>query len=1078
MVSGFRFLPVWVFACGLSAFASELSAPFGLTAEYLDNPVGIDTLTPRLSWKLSPKNPDAKGLAQAAYQIRVATVPGKLADEGAADLWDSGRVASDRSLNVIYGGRSPETSQRCWWSVRVWDNRGGEPSEWSRPARWVMGVVRPDEWKAKWIGANDVTRPKYDLKGAEWIYTGDQELDQMPKGTTYYCKAFDLPQELAGKTAVLAVAADDSWIVQINGKTVSQIWGHIPNRWERMRFQDVSAALKPGRNLILVEVSNKDPGPTALLLTLQCEGKLLAKSDNTWLGTAKPGSDWRERKELPEGWKPVRVVGPLGVAPWGDRVECRVERNSPAFEKRFRVGKDLREATLHITGVGFYEAYLNGQRIGDKVLDPAPTRYDRRVLYSTYDLTDSFREGDNALRVLVGHGWYDVRSIAVWNFDIAPWRGAPRMIAQLDLVYADGTREQVVSDGTWRQVASPVGYDCIREGEVIGKNPEGSIDLERTLVNAQEVPGPGGRLVAEAVTPSKVHQTFKPATVTEIKPGVWMVDFGQNLSGWVRLTPRGQKRGDVIRIRYGEKKNKDGTLSLSGTEAHFRYSAAFFALPGGWFQCDRYVCSGEPGEAYEPRFTYNGFQYAEITGLAQPPTAETIEARAVYTAFRDTGTFECSNPLLNRIQQATLWAYRSNFANGYPTDCPHREKNGWTGDAQLAAEQAMYNFQNVPGYEKWINDLMDEQQRNGNLPGIVPTSGWGYAWGNGPAWDRALVIIPWMLYIYEGDALVLQKAYPAMARYVDYMTSRSHDGGLVSHGLGDWCPWKATTPTVVTSTGYYYLDARIVSETARILGRTEDAAKYAALAERIREAFNRVQYKGDGIYADGTQTALGCALHQGLVADGEAEKTRAKLFDAVKATNGYLDFGILGSKYVLRALSDAGRTDLAYAMASKDQRPSWGAWIRDGATTLWEDWGQGSSRNHIMFGDISAWFYQYLGGIRLAPQVSAVAATVTDTQSVGMKRFLLAPEPVNGLEWVTARFDSPYGMIRSEWKRGQNGFEWFIEVPVNTTAWVVMPAFVEKGRFDLPTGAVAVQSPIPGRTAFAIGSGQYRIVSR
>ncbi len=1074
MVSKFKLAPVLALTCGFSAFAAELSAPFGLTAEYRDDPVGIDTQAPRLSWKLAPKKATGKGLTQESYQIRVATDPGKLNKDGAADLWDSGRVVSGQSLNVIYSGRPPVTSQRCWWSVRVWDNRGGKPTEWSRPARWVMGVVQPNDWKAKWIGANDATRPKYDLKGAEWIYTGDQELGKMPSGTTYYCKEFDLPAELSGKTAVLAVAADNSWIIIINGKNVSQIWGHVSNEWERMRFQDVAPALKPGKNFIMVEVANKDPGPTGLLMSIQCGGKLLVKSDGSWLGTAKPGSGWQKLTAPPEGWKPVRTVGKLGVAPWGDRVKCRVEVSSPAFEKHFNVGKGLREAVLHITGVGFYEASLNGKRIGDKVLDPSPTRYDRRVLYSTYDLTDSLRTGDNTLKVLVGHGWYDVRSIAVWNFDIAPWRDSPRMIAQLDLVYDDGTRRQVVSDGTWRQVASPVGYDCIREGEVIGVNPNGGIDLERNTVNAKEVSGPGGRLYAETIAPSKVHQTFKPASVTEVKPGVWMVDFGQNLSGWVKMTPPAQKPGDVIRIRYGEKKNPDGTLSMSGTEAHFRYSASFFALPGGWFQTDRYVCSGTPGETYEPRFTYNGFQYAEITGLAQPPTAETIEARAVYTDFDDAGTFECSNQLLNRIQQATIWAYRSNFADGYPTDCPHREKNGWTGDAQLASEQAMYNFQNVAGYEKWLNDLMDEQQKDGNLPGIVPTSGWGYAWGNGPAWDSALVIIPWMLYVYGGDEQILQKAYPAMARYVDYMTSRSHDGGLVSHGLGDWCPWKANTPTVVTSTGYYHLDARIVAETARILGRTADAEKYAALADQIRDAFNRTQYKGNGVYANGTQTAQGCALHQGLAPTEETEKIRARLCDAVKATGGFLDFGILGSKYVLRALSDAGRTDLAYAMTAKEQRPSWGAWIKDGGTTLWEDWGQGSSRNHIMFGDISAWFYQYLAGIRLAPKVSAVAAGTTDTASVGMKRFMLAPEPVNGLDWVKAKHDSPYGTIRSEWKREGEKFVWTFEVPVNTSALVVMPEFA-KGRFSAPEGSVSAKSPFPGREAFEVGSGCYRV---
>ncbi|MDX9866440.1 MAG: family 78 glycoside hydrolase catalytic domain [Kiritimatiellia bacterium] len=286
------------------------------------------------------------------------------------------------------------------------------------------------------------------------------------------------------------------------------------------------------------------------------------------------------------------------------------------------------------------------------------------------------RRGENTLKVLLGHGWYDVRSVAVWNFDNAPWRDFPRMIAQLELVYTDGTRETVVSDG--------------------------------------------------------------------------------------------------------------------------------------WFQTDRFVCDGSRDPGYEPRFTYNGFQCVEIHGLAKAPTAETIAACVIHTDFREAGSFTCGQPLLNKLQDAALWAYRGNFVNGYPTDCPHREKNGWTGDAMLASELAMYNFHNTAAYNKWVGDILDEQGADGNFAAIIPTSGWGYAWGNGPAWDSALVVIPWMLYVDQGDLRVLETAYPAMARYVDYMTSRKTAEGLLTHGLGDWIPVKSKTPVEVTSTGYYYLDAQIV----------------------------------------------------------------------------------------------------------------------------------------------------------------------------------------------------------------------------------------------------------------------------
>jgi alpha-L-rhamnosidase len=430
----------------------------------------------------------------------------------------------------------------------------------------------------------------------------------------------------------------------------------------------------------------------------------------------------------------------------------------------------------------------------------------------------------------------------------------------------------------------------------------------------------------------------------------------------------------VITVKYGEKLNDDGSLSMKGTDEHFRYPASFGTLPGGWFQTDRFVCDGSRSQVYEPRFTYNGFQYVQISGLKRAPDAASIEACVIHTDFKDAGSFSCSNELLNKLQQTILWAYRGNFVNGYPTDCPHREKNGWTGDASLASELAMYNFQNTAAYEKWVQDLIDEQRADGNLPGIVPTSGWGYQWGNGPAWDSALVIIPWMLYIYQGDTRALETAYPAMAKYVDYMTSRSKDG-IVSHGLGDWIPVKTKTPVEVTSTGYYYLDAQIVARAAEQLGKTADAQKYAALARSIRDAYTRHLYKGNGVYSIGSQTAQSCALHQGLVPDAERFAVETRLVEPCSrpAPSRTSASGL----EVCIPCTERCRPhrSLAFAMATKDEYPSYGNWIRPGATTFWESWKtESGSYNHIMF-----WRHLRLvlpislGGIRLPDSVSAIA---------------------------------------------------------------------------------------------------------
>ncbi len=459
-----------------------------------------------------------------------------------------------------------------------------------------------------------------------------------------------------------------------------------------------------------------------------------------------------------------------------------------------------------------------------------------------------------------------------------------------------------------------------------------------------------------------------------------------------------------------------------------------------------------------------------MSGLPEKPTADTISARVVHTAFEPIGSFACSHDLLNKIQQLTLWSYRSNF-HSIPTDCPHREKNGWTGDAQLAAEQAMYNWENAAGYTKWMNDLYDEQQPDGNLPGIVPTSGWGYAWGNGPAWDSAYVLIPWYLYQYRGDQRILAAHYERLCRYVDFMTSKATDH-LVKHGLGDWVPVKTRTPEIVTSSGYYYIDTLIVSKIAAMLGKTDDAQRYGQLAEAIRQSFNKKLYQGDGIYANGSQTALSCALYQGLVPADRQAAVMAKLAANVEAADYHLDTGILGAKYLFRTLSEHGRHDLAYRIACQTTAPSYGDWIRRDATTLWEDWGDGSSRNHIMFGDISAWFYQYLAGIQVDPA------------QPGFKHIVIRPRPTGDLTWVRAKTESPYGRVASAWRKEGDALTLKVTVPVNTTATVYLPlshgidTVTESGKPVQQSDTVQFLRTEAGCGVFEVPSGEYTFVSR
>ncbi len=905
MKPGFLFVLAGMAA--LAAAAGEADrAPVtvdGLECEYRVNPLGLDAAQPRLRWVLQSRE---RAQRQTAYQVLVAASESVLKrDRG--DLWDSGKVASDQSVQVPYAGQKLASRQRCWWKVRVWD-RDGRPSAWSRPAVWEMGVLSPADWRGKWIG----------------------------------------------------------------------------------------------------------------------------------------------------------------------RTEETAQRPAPLLRKEFTVRGRVKRARAYICGLGYHELRLNGAKVGNHELDPGYTRFDRRALYVTHDVTDQLRPGRNALGVMLGTGWYNVHTVAVWYFDKAPWRAAPKVLLDLQIEYADGRTETVSTDETWKTADGPVVFDSIYAGESYDARRErpgwdrAGFDDSRWDA-ARAVKAPGGAVSAQAKEPIRVTKTLTPVKVAEPKPGVYVFDMGQNLSGRALLTVSGPA-GRQVTLRYGERLAKDGTLDQSAIAMHIRPFGAPERGPNEpqpRFQTDQYTLKGDGTETWSPRFTYHGFQYVEVTGFPGKPGPESVKAQVTHTDVRDAGEFTCSNPLLNRIQQATRWAYVSNLAS-IPTDCPHREKNGWTGDAHLAAEQALYNFHPAAVYTKWIQDLADEMRPTGELPGIVPTSGWGYDWGNGPAWDSAYLLIPWYLYEYCGDTRILERHYDPMRRYVDYLTTRAQDG-IVNIGLGDWVPPGETAPVEVTSTGYYYADARIVAQAAAVLGKTDDARKYAALAESIREAFNRRFFNPEtGVYSNGTQTALATPLNWGMVPDAHRERVVRNLVAEVEKKNGHLDTGILGTKYLLNVLLDHGRPDVAYRVATRTTYPSWGHWMEQGATTLWEAWNGTDSRNHIMFGDISAWFYRALAGIR--------------PDAPGFKRIRIQPRVVGDLTWARATYDSVHGRIGSDWKLADGRFELAVTVPVNTTATVYVPApgesaVTESGGPASRAEGVRFLRMEGGAAVYEVGSGTYRFAA-
>jgi alpha-L-rhamnosidase len=787
---------------------------------------------------------------------------------------------------------------------------------------------------------------------------------------------------------------------------------------------------------------------------------------------------WKVRVWDGEGkqsaWSPPArwEMGLLARADWRGQWIARTTdieaKPAPMLRRAFQIGGKIKQARAFVCGLGYYELRVNGRKIGDHLLDPGYTRYDRRALYVTYDVTEALRRGRNAMAVMLGNGWYNVQTRAVWNFHEAPWRAAPRLLLQLQIDYADGHTDTIATDNQWKTSTGPILFDSIYGGETYDARQEKSgwdtADFDDSKWDpAQVVPAPTKNLAAQTMPPIRADQIIKPVKLTEPKPGVFVFDMGQNFAGVAELRVRGAA-GDKVVMKYGERLDSNGMLDRKDIQVHvLRLDAS------QQFQMDTYILKGEGLETWKARFVYHGFQYVEVTGFPGRPTLESLRGIFMHSAVPVAGEFACSNPMLSQIWRAGRWSYLSNL-QGIPTDCPHREKNGWTGDAHLAAEQGLLNFAPAAVYTKWINDLGDEQRPSGELPGIVPTGGWGYSWGNGPAWDSAFLLIPYYMYQYCGDTRVLSEHYEGMKRYVDCLATKAKDG-IVSVGLGDWAPFKTQTPADITSTAYYYRDAQIVALAANLTGREEDARKYRELAAGIQQAFNKKFFHADtGLYGNGSQTSLSFALYQGLVEPCNKAVVLSNLVAAVDKTDGHIDTGILGAKYLMNALLENGRADVAARIATQKDLPSWGWWMQNGATTLWEQWNGNDSRNHIMFGDISAWFYKALAGINLDPAAP------------GFKHFIIKPNLVGGLTSARASYDSVRGRIASDWQIADHRFRLAVTIPANTTATIYVPAagpdsITEAGRPLARAEGVKFLRVEDGRTVLEAGSGTYEFMT-
>ncbi len=701
---------------------------------------------------------------------------------------------------------------------------------------------------------------------------------------------------------------------------------------------------------------------------------------------------------------------------------------APMFRKEFDAGQDVVSARVYMSACAYAEVRLNGEPVSDAFLDPGYTHYDKRNLYTVTDVTGKVRSGENVITAVLGNGFYnEIKPVATWNFENARWRGRARFILELHVTHADGTTSVIASDKTWKTTADgPYISNNIYSGDTYDARKgiagwyETGFD-DSSWSTAREVPDPSPLLVAQKMPQIRPTEEIEPVAVRSFGDTSYIFDFGKNISGVCRLRVSGEA-GTEVSVIHAELVKEDGSLEPGNINIYYK------PLPGYEFQTDKYILKGSGTEEWTPSFTYHGFRYAEVkTSVPMKLDKESLHALYFYTDQESAGTFECSNKLLDTLWNMTRRTYCNNFMS-IPTDCPQREKNGWTADAYLSQEIGLLNYDSILAYEKWLDDFIDNQKESGQISGIIPTSDWGYDDWIGPVWDAAMFIIPYNLYLYYGDKTIIEKVWPMCERYLAYLKAREDPDGLVSYGIGDWLPYEAKTPTEFTSALFYYYDYRIMKEFSFILSK--ESSTLMANEDRLRNAINKKFYNPEtGVYASGTQTGQAAALYVKVVPGPEIPKVVAKLEEFVKDNDGHLNFGSMGSKVVLRTLTEYGLADLAYEMASKEDHPSWLAWIHDGYTSLAETWTlsqrfNDASLDHIFFGDISAWLVNDIVGIR------------KDDLAPGFGHIIIAPHFVEGLEWANASYNSVRGLIKAGWKKDGRKIHLDVTIPENTTATV------------------------------------------
>ena len=741
---------------------------------------------------------------------------------------------------------------------------------------------------------------------------------------------------------------------------------------------------------------------------------------------------------------------------------------TPYLRTAFRADKPVRSATFYASALGIFDLFVNGQRVADEYFNPGWTDYHKRVYYRAYDVTKLVRQGENAMGAILADGWYS--GYIGWGHTRDHYGKKPRFRGQLCVEYADGSTAVVATGPGWKAATGPIreadflmgeSYDARQE--LRGWSEPGFDDAKWDAVDAAAQIG--SIVQAHPGEPVRAYEEFRAKKITEPKPGVYVLDLGQNFAGFARLTVSGQP-GQTITLRFAERLSPDGmiyTINLRSARA-----------------IDTYTCRGEGVETWQPRFTFHGFQYVEVTGLLKPPTEETVVGVALSSDTPVAGQMDCSDAMLNRLHKNIYYTQRSNFID-LPTDCPQRdERLGWTGDAQVYVRTATLNADVQAFFTKWLVDLDDAQRKDGQFPMVAPVKVAGD--DGGPAWADAGVICPWTIYEVYGDRRLLAKHYDAMARFVLFCKNRC-TADLVPpkkfHCFGDWLSIKANTPTDVIFTAYFAYCTRLTARAAEVLGKTDDAARFNELFDGIKAAFNRAYVAQDGRIRGDTQACYVLALAFDLL-DDQNQKLAAKyLVEDIERRGGHLSTGFIGTKDLMLVLAKIGRNDVAYRLLGNDTFPSWGFSIKHGATSIWERWDgwtpergfQDPGMNsfaHYSFGAVYQWIVENVGGIR--------------TDGPAYRQIVIAPQPGGRLTWAKIGYRSIRGQIESRWKIDAGRLTMDVTIPPGATATVLVPAakaadVTEGGQAIEGTRGVKLLRMEGGRAVLAVESGVYHFVS-